>query len=528
MRHSLLLLLLFAAASVTAISFNKPSGSALSQEVVISQVYGGGGNSGALFRNDFIELFNRGSSPVNLNGWAIHYSSAAGTSWQRTDLTGTLGAGKYLLIQQASGGSNGSALPTPDVTGTIGMAAAAGKVVLTKSNSAIPSGTACPSGPSGMNVIDQVGYGAAATCFEGAGPAPAPSATVAILRAGKGCAETDNNAADFKTDSPNPRNSASPASPCALVNPTPTPTPKPTPTPTPTPAPVRAEGGSVLIYPLYSSRIADLAREDSRISLTNLDPTRRAAVHLIFVPDDASTVAEAMVCLRPNQTTSLLASNFDPNVTGYLIAVAVDPQTGCPINFNFLIGDVFVKLSSGHAANLPAELFAALAERPAVCNAAGATTELKFDGVHYQAAPRVLAASNLPSAPDGNSTLLVIDWLGGDLTTWATGQLFGILFDDLERGSSFEFKTSGRQRRLTLSNAFPRTTPRFSNIIPSGQSGWLKLWPAQSDGGIVGAVINFNSNSLSSSSAFNHGRNLHKLTLAAEVSLTVPLRQPGC
>lgn len=287
----------------------------------------------------------------------------------------------------------------------------------------------------------------------------------------------------------------------------------------------------MLIYPLYSSRTADLAREEARISLTNLNPARPAAVHLFFIPDDASTVADAIVCLRPNQTTSIRASNFDPNVTGYLIAVAVDLQTGCPINFNFLIGDVFVKLSSGHASNLSAESFAALAERPTACHATGVTTELKFDGAHYQAAPRVLAASNLPSGPDGNSTLLVIDRLGGDLTTGvigATGQIFGILFDDLERGYSFEFKTSGRQRRMTLSNAFPRTTPRFSNIIPSGQSGWLKLWPAQSDSGIIGAIINFNPNIQSSSSAFNHGRSLHHLTLTRDVIMTVSVSPPKC
>ena len=35
-------------------------------QVVISQVYGGGGNSGATLKNDFIEIFNRGSAAVNV------------------------------------------------------------------------------------------------------------------------------------------------------------------------------------------------------------------------------------------------------------------------------------------------------------------------------------------------------------------------------------------------------------------------------------------------------------------------------
>jgi hypothetical protein len=42
---------------------------AVSTTVVISQVYGGGGNAGATLRNDFIELYNRGAVPVSLNGW---------------------------------------------------------------------------------------------------------------------------------------------------------------------------------------------------------------------------------------------------------------------------------------------------------------------------------------------------------------------------------------------------------------------------------------------------------------------------
>jgi len=32
--------------------------------MVISQVYGGGGNSGATYKNDFVELFNNGTSAV--------------------------------------------------------------------------------------------------------------------------------------------------------------------------------------------------------------------------------------------------------------------------------------------------------------------------------------------------------------------------------------------------------------------------------------------------------------------------------
>ena len=49
---------------------------AVDAQVVISQIYGGGGNAGATFRNDFVELFNRGAQTVNINGWSVQYSAA--------------------------------------------------------------------------------------------------------------------------------------------------------------------------------------------------------------------------------------------------------------------------------------------------------------------------------------------------------------------------------------------------------------------------------------------------------------------
>src|SRR6266567_3867462 len=60
---------------------------AVSTTIVISQVYGGGGNAGASFTNDFIELFNRGNSPVNVDGWSVQYGSSGGATWSSTNLT---------------------------------------------------------------------------------------------------------------------------------------------------------------------------------------------------------------------------------------------------------------------------------------------------------------------------------------------------------------------------------------------------------------------------------------------------------
>src|SRR5476651_2667781 len=98
--------------------------------LVISQIYGGGGNAGATFKNDFIEIFNPGSAPVNVAGWSVQYASATGTSWAATPLTGTIPAGGYYLVQEALGAGGTTALPTPDAVGTTAMSATAGKVLL--------------------------------------------------------------------------------------------------------------------------------------------------------------------------------------------------------------------------------------------------------------------------------------------------------------------------------------------------------------------------------------------------------------
>lgn len=182
--------------------------------VLVSQVYGGGGNSGATFRNDFVELFNAGSSSADLSGWTVQYATSAGTSWQATPLTGSIGPGQYFLVQLASGGTVGAALPLPDATGTSNLAATSGKIALVRSSTALTCGATAGSCSATPGVEDLVGYGDA-TDFEGSGSAAAPSSTVAAVRGDSGCADSGDNASDFATATPDPRNSASTAHACA-------------------------------------------------------------------------------------------------------------------------------------------------------------------------------------------------------------------------------------------------------------------------------------------------------------------------
>ncbi len=173
--------------------------------VGISQVYGGGGNSGATYQNDYIELYNRSGSAVDLSGWSVQYASATGTSWSKANLSGTVPSGHYYLIQAHSGGGNGSTLPAADVVSTIDLSSSKGKVALLSTQTTIASGTSSPVGAPGLE--DFVGYGNA-DAYEGSGPAPAISVTTADFRAGAGATDAGDNTADFSTGTPNPRNSS--------------------------------------------------------------------------------------------------------------------------------------------------------------------------------------------------------------------------------------------------------------------------------------------------------------------------------
>jgi hypothetical protein len=286
------------------------------------------------------------------------------------------------------------------------------------------------------------------------------------------------------------------------------------------------KAGSVLFYNLYSSNAVNPNAENTRLNITNTSVTSSAFVHLFFVDGTSCTPADAFICLTPNQTASFLASDIDPGVKGYAVAVASDKDTGCPVRQNTLIGDEYVKLASGHVANLAAEAISALAATPSECNAGDVTASLLFDGTHYNQVPRVLAADNIPSQVDGNNTILIFNRVGGSLVTGAgtIGTMFGILYDDAETPYSFT-TTAGCQRQIGVAS-FRLLGGGINAVIPTGRSGWLKIW-ATSDVGILGAELNANANTATSAAAFAGGHNLHKLTLTSD-AYVIPIFPPSC
>jgi hypothetical protein len=204
---------LVAIVMLAAVLLAAPAAHGSSPDLVISQVYAGGGNSGASYANDYVELFNRSSSTVDLSGWSVQYATATGTTWTATPLTGTLGAGRHYLVQFTSGGTAGLALPTADASDTTNLSTSGGKVALVHATAALTCGASAGSCSAAATVRDLLGYGTA-TDFESAA-APALTNTIALTRAGAGCSDTDGNAVDFTAETPAPHNTAAAAASCS-------------------------------------------------------------------------------------------------------------------------------------------------------------------------------------------------------------------------------------------------------------------------------------------------------------------------
>ncbi|MBK7601246.1 MAG: DUF11 domain-containing protein [Acidobacteria bacterium] len=289
------------------------------------------------------------------------------------------------------------------------------------------------------------------------------------------------------------------------------------------------QGGSVLFYPIYTSDAVNPNKQNTRINMTNVSTTENVCVHLFAIDGATCSVLDMFVCLTPSQTISLLASDLDPGNSGYMVAVAVDCATGLPRAYNCLIGDEYVKFTSGHAANLGAEAIQALMMFPAGSDPNATFTSLKFDGMSYNRLPRVLAVDNIQSISENNQTMLVLNRVGGNFMTSAAqiGNITGLVYDDTEIGYSFTSNQGVCQSRNVLSNTFPRTLTPFNRVIPASRTGWMKLWRVD-DGALFGVQINYNPNTNSQNGAFNQGHNLHALTLTDKAEIIVPVFVPTC
>ncbi|MFJ5121115.1 lamin tail domain-containing protein [Kitasatospora sp. NPDC088548] len=178
-----------------------------SADAVISEVYGGGGNSGATLKNDFVELANKGGAAFGLDGWSVQYISGTpgpASQWGVTPLTGSIAPGGRYLVGEAAGAGGTVDLPTPDAAGSLALSGTSGTVALVRGTDPLTCKTAadCAADP---RVRDLAGFGTA-VIHEGSAAAAGASNTASVARRAD-LADTDDNAADFTAGAPTPTNS---------------------------------------------------------------------------------------------------------------------------------------------------------------------------------------------------------------------------------------------------------------------------------------------------------------------------------
>lgn len=189
-----------------------PAGTGL----VISEVYGGGGNSGSTWRNDFVELYNPTDAAISVEGWSVQGRSAANTAaataTNTTRLTGSVPAHGHYLIQQAAGAGGTQNLPAPNATGEMGLAAGGWQIWLSNGTTPLDPTDGNVLATPDPAIIDFVGGATSATSFEAAPVGVASTATLSIQRNASNT-DTDNNATDFAIAAPTPTNAAGETTP---------------------------------------------------------------------------------------------------------------------------------------------------------------------------------------------------------------------------------------------------------------------------------------------------------------------------
>ncbi len=365
-------------------------------QIRISQVYGAGGNAGAAYNQDYVEIYNAGAASASLDGWSIQYASATGGTgnWAVDSFpNGTsIGAGKYLLVALATG-ATGVAIPTPDQTYTgINLAASAGKVALVSSQTPLSGTTACGD----ASVADMIGYGATATCAEGLyANTNGLDNTEALYRLGNGCIDFNNNNVDFYIAAANPRNSTTAANVCSN---------NPLITASDTTGLVAVFGGAPATgsFTLYAVNLtgapANLTVNSLSTNFTiSLSPGSGFA-NTLLIPYTSAAAFSATIYVRTTAIAPLGPITGDVEITG---GGAMDTAT---ISGNIIVAEPTVQASNIVTSNITDTGMTINwangngSNRIVVMHAANTTTTLPADTRNYNASQDYRAATSLGAA----------------------------------------------------------------------------------------------------------------------------------
>jgi hypothetical protein len=265
---------------------------------------------------------------------------------------------------------------------------------------------------------------------------------------------------------------------------------------------------SVLFFNKYTSNPSSPQLQDTQINVTNVNPNEGISVHMFMVDGSTCSIADFYLGLSENQTASFLASDFDPGIQGYIVGIAT---AGGPTQFNYLIGDEFIREQDGKLANLQAVGFAKISPGNVVGNGEG-TAVLLFDGIEYDQFPVVLGASSFNSQVTHSTNLALYSPMSNLMVGNPTNTtVFTLIYDDNENPFSTTVRVPCYIQTPLLN--FRITGGNVNTIVPVGRTGWIRLNAINRP--LLGAI-------LTRGPVFNGGHNLHPIVYLNSFAITVP------
>jgi FlaG/FlaF family flagellin (archaellin) len=294
------------------------------------------------------------------------------------------------------------------------------------------------------------------------------------------------------------------------------------------------EAGSVLVFPYYASAAdGSFTNSDTLIQITNAcnGPALSANgapnysfLHLFFINGANCSPADTFVCLTPSGSIQIKASDYDPTVTGYLIAVAVDAN-GAPTQNNCFIGSAFVRDDdAGIIDSYGAEAFWKLT--PGAAPVSGGIATINLNGVDYDAAPIQFSVQvqDLTIADES----IILASLSGDLGTQLGSTLQvgpGVLYRADETPASFQPQIgSGCFSVTAVDKSKIRVVPGTLDTFLKNSYGYLKF---QVSAPAVGLLLSRQAPANQAANRWSGIRTLHK-TQVGSATLTARCFPPFC
>lgn len=154
-----------------------PVAQAVSTTVVISEIQTNGGGSNAAY-DEFIELYNKSASAVNLSTYSIQYRGGESTSFAKKNLSGSIPAYGFYLITNSSGYDEMVIGNDTYTSAVIDLSAVGGTVFLVSNQNILTDILVT----AGTGIVDKTAWGAGTYLYPETAVMTAPAANGSIER----------------------------------------------------------------------------------------------------------------------------------------------------------------------------------------------------------------------------------------------------------------------------------------------------------------------------------------------------------